>query len=122
MHRLLALIAAVGLFACQRPSKTGEDRGASLFARSCAGCHGPTGREGVRAGYRVPPRDLTDPKLYATLDDNAIKDVIRHGKGQMPAFGRALGPGDLDDLLAYLHGISKTQAGTTTSAPNNKIK
>lgn len=105
---LASALFATGLGGCQQAPKTRESRGASLFARVCAGCHGFTGRDGIRAGYRVPPRDLTDPKLYATLTDAQIKDVIRNGKGQMPPFGRALTAQDLDDLLVHLHSLPRT--------------
>jgi mono/diheme cytochrome c family protein len=98
-------VAALG--GCHRPPKSQESRGASLFARVCSGCHGLTGRDGIRSGYRIPPRDLTDPELYKTLSDDQIKGVIRNGKGQMPPFGRALTPEDLDDLLTHLHSLSK---------------
>jgi mono/diheme cytochrome c family protein len=32
-----------------------------------------------------------------------VSATILHGRNNMPALGNQLAPGDLDDLLAYLH-------------------
>jgi mono/diheme cytochrome c family protein len=109
---------------CVRPQKTAAQRGAGTFARMCAGCHGANGREGARiTAYRPPPRDLGDPKLFAILSEDQMRDVIRNGKGYMPPIGRVFSAAELDDLLAFLHTLPKpSQAAAITSAPNTKIK
>ncbi len=50
----------------------------------------------------VQPRNLTDPKVYETLDSAAIKRVIRDGKGEMPGFGQWMKDKELNELIAYL--------------------
>lgn len=51
-------------------------------------------------GLTSSPRDLTDPTLYE--DEDALRDMILRGNGQMPAFQKVLVKDDLADLLAYL--------------------
>lgn len=87
---------------CEQKPKTPLERGAGIFARSCAGCHGPTGTGIERPGLRTKPRDLTDPALQKRLTDDQIRDTIRHGKGQMPGFGQLLGKEQLDALVLYV--------------------
>jgi cytochrome c oxidase cbb3-type subunit 3/ubiquinol-cytochrome c reductase cytochrome c subunit len=43
-----------------------------LFARNCAGCHGPTGRLG-------PARPLNDPVYLAVVPAERVRDVIARG-------------------------------------------
>jgi mono/diheme cytochrome c family protein len=52
-----------------------------LFARSCSGCHGADGKLGP-----APP--LNDPLFLAIVPDDALLEVITHGRAgtPMPAF------------------------------------
>ncbi len=70
--------------------------------RSCASCHGPTGKGGARPGYKVAPADLTSPELHQRLGEAGLKRTIVEGKGQMPPFGKMLTDEQLADLLLYL--------------------
>ncbi|MBX3130917.1 MAG: cytochrome c [Polyangiaceae bacterium] len=98
----LGWLAAFSLIAgCQRSEpRTTEERGASVYMRSCSGCHGPDGRGAARMGLSSAPRDLTDPSLYE--DPDALRETILRGQGQMPAFRKVLVGQDLDDLMAFL--------------------
>lgn len=80
-----------------------------VFLRSCAGCHGPDARGGHPPGFTVAPRDLTDPSLQTRLNDEALRETIRFGKGQMPAFGAALVPEDVSDLVTYVRTLRRSR-------------
>ena len=96
--------------------------GHDLYAARCALCHGPFGKpgaalpEGVRA-----PRDLSDPHVQRSLDDQELVVLVRHGRQGMPgltpripeaagpplvAFVRLLSPGFTlyDTYCANCHG------------------
>lgn len=87
-------------------------RGADLFTRACAGCHGPGG-----AGGGI------GPKLVDTgLDAPTVAGVVAAGRGAMPA--GLLKDQEAADVSAYVAGISgaatpppATTAGTTGSPP-----
>jgi mono/diheme cytochrome c family protein len=89
--------------------KTPAERGEGVFLRSCAGCHGPDAHGTHPAGFTVAPRDLTDPELQARLDDAALRETIRFGKGRMPAFGAALVDEDVGDLVVYLRTLRRAK-------------
>jgi mono/diheme cytochrome c family protein len=125
--RIVAGLVLLVLVGCSRLEKTAEERGAGVFLRTCSGCHGADGRGSSRPGFKVPPRDLTDPSLK-DLRDAEIEAVIREGKGQMPPFGRLMRPEDLDAVVRFvrsLHGggagntagTTEAQSASTTSAP-----
>ncbi|MFN8121794.1 MAG: c-type cytochrome [Thermoleophilia bacterium] len=76
-------------------------RGADLFARTCAGCHGPGG-----AGGGIGPK-LVD----AGLDAPTVAGIVAAGRGAMPA--GLLKDQDAADVSAYVAGISGGAAPTT---------
>jgi mono/diheme cytochrome c family protein len=106
---LVAATLLVALFgaACSHREKAPVERGQGIFLRSCAGCHGPNGKGTKPVGFTTPPRDLTDPRLHERLTDEALRDTITYGKGQMPPFGAALVPEDLNDLLLYVRSLRR---------------
>jgi cytochrome c oxidase cbb3-type subunit 3/ubiquinol-cytochrome c reductase cytochrome c subunit len=94
--------------------KGGDDkRGAVVFARACAGCHGNTG-EGVEREGRIH-RKINDPAFLALISDQALHRYIITGRPPpdlgMPPYdgktGRAadfqpLTSAEIDDLVALL--------------------
>lgn len=77
--------------------------GHGVFQARCAQCH-----------YDRQSGDLHGPSLMslykkpylpsgAPANDDRVTATILHGRTMMPPMGDTLGPGELDDLLAYLH-------------------
>lgn len=73
--------------------------GKTVFAQSCARCHGYRG-EPLRSGTPA----LTPAKI-AGQGDQVLALLVRSGKGDMPAFG-ALTDQQVADLIAYLRSIT----------------
>src|SRR5208282_1663652 len=77
----------------QESSGESSTRGASLFRKSCAVCHGIQ-----------PGETKVGPSLYGVLregsghSEEAVRQVIANGKGTMPAFKEKLEPLEIDDL------------------------
>lgn len=73
------------------------------FASVCAKCHGADGKGGVPAAEGAnPPRNFCDASFQASRTDEDLKQVIRKGKGGMPAFGNLFSDAD---LLGLVHKI-----------------
>jgi cytochrome c oxidase cbb3-type subunit III len=88
-----------------------ERRGARVFARACAGCHGNAG-EGVKREGKLL-RKINDPAFLALISDQAVRRYAITGRPDfgMPAYdGKAGRPPDfhpltatdIDDLAALL--------------------
>lgn len=104
----MVLVAAGG---CHRyPAPTPLDRlnakeraGHGVFQVRCGECHYDR-QEGSLHGpslislYRKPYLPSGAP-----ANDDRVSATIVHGRNMMPSMADSLGPGDLDDLLAYLH-------------------
>jgi len=89
------------------------ERGARVFARSCAACHGREGKgDGPGAAdLDPPPRDLsarqfrfrTTPSGAAPLREDLERTIRRGLPGTaMPAFGRLFSQGEISDLTEFI--------------------
>lgn len=73
------------------------EAGQSTFQHYCVMCHSVT--QGVK---------IVGPSLYSEMrgphakSAAAVREVIVHGKGQMPALGAQLTEKDIADVLAYV--------------------
>jgi mono/diheme cytochrome c family protein len=77
--------------------------GHAVYQAHCAQCH-----------YDRRTGSLKGPSLLglfkkqslpsgAAATDERVTATILHGRNMMPAMGNQLDPGDVDDVLAYLH-------------------
>jgi mono/diheme cytochrome c family protein len=87
-----------------------EEGGKRLYESACASCHGPDGRGMPQSaiGFDIPIPDFTDCSFATPEPDGDWRTVIQHGgpaRGfdrRMPAFGDALTPSQIDDILAHV--------------------
>jgi cytochrome c oxidase cbb3-type subunit III len=112
------LLAASALF----PGRTylgltggpgGNDEGAKrVFARACAGCHGPQG-QGEKDGRSLPGGAINSQAFLALISDQALRRLIITGRPDlgMPAYDgkdgrppefRPLTSAEIDELVALL--------------------
>jgi mono/diheme cytochrome c family protein len=81
-------------------------RGAEVWAKSCAACHGPAGRgDGPRAALlQPPPPDLISGPSRSFYSDRGQVMVIAEGAPgtAMPPFGRSLLEADLRAVYAHI--------------------
>jgi len=88
--------AAQELASYQRGSKGpagNAARGKSLYADSCASCHGPDARGAIG------PELVAVPVLWRWTDFNG---VVEHGRGRMPGFDKIVTTEQTADILAWL--------------------
>lgn len=84
-----------------------ERSAASLFAGSCASCHGKDGRSKTFKAKFNHARDLTDPQWQASVSDERIVNSITNGRGKMPRFGKKMSEAEIDSLLSFVRGLKK---------------
>jgi cytochrome c oxidase cbb3-type subunit 3/ubiquinol-cytochrome c reductase cytochrome c subunit len=87
-----------------RPPVGGDaTRGADLFARECATCHGARGVEGPFVG-------IGGFDLLRAASDGFLRKAIRDGRPgtAMPSFAGRLGDAGIDDILVLLRSWQKS--------------
>lgn len=117
-RRGLLLVAALGVVAVNvivvaaflpdpAPPPNASPRERLYFLR-CVTCHGVRGTGSWRATLLLMrPGNLADSKRMATLPDQYLFDLIKHGgstvgKPGMPSFGFHLSDAEISELVAYL--------------------
>ncbi len=79
------------------PVAGNADKGRGPYAELCAECHG-------RAGQGVTAVSLNNREYLAAVLDRQIRRAISRGRRgtPMPAYGKTLSPGDIDNLVALV--------------------
>jgi len=94
-------------------------RGASLYAKHCAACHGAQGEGGHGTGVTFSrPRNapilapaLNNPGFLAAASDGLIKNTLMHGREGTPMrsfLKQGLRERDINDVVAYLRNFEST--------------
>jgi cytochrome c5 len=107
-----------------RPSAEALAKAKKVYTQDCALCHGDNGSGQSDIGKSVGvTSDWTKQATLAGKTNDALFDMIRKGKGNMPpeAAGRA-DDATVHALIAYMRSFSKgdTTASDTTTAPAAK--
>jgi len=116
----LSLVLVVGAAALTHgdaasPPVRDADAGRALYARTCALCHGESGRgDGPSAtGFATKPSDLTDGRLMNPLPDAFLINVIVNGgpaeglSPGMPPFRGHLSEEQARQLVTYLRTLAQ---------------
>lgn len=93
---LAAGLALVGVSAAAQDTKFSPERiekGAALFARNCATCHGAHMRD---------PQWAIDLKTFPHDAHSRFVDSVTYGKRNMPSWEAALSPDDIEALWSYV--------------------
>jgi len=89
--------------------------GAEIYQQACAACHGTNGKGAPRAqvGFDLPLPDFTDCNFYVREANSDWLAIIHQGgpaRGfdrMMPAFGEALTPEQIDQVVSHLRSFCK---------------
>ena len=74
------------------PAAANLDKGKEIYTTTCVVCHGESGKGGSHGGAPLTP----------ALTRESIANVVSRGRNDMPPFGSALTPQQLNDLAAYV--------------------
>ena len=78
-----------------------------LYAQRCMGCHGQSGEGDGPVAASLPVRV---PDFRETVEKKSIPQIrraIAEGRGIMPAFGPALSPAEITDMVQMVRFLSR---------------
>lgn len=78
----------------------------SLFKSKCATCHGADGSGNTTMGKQLNVRDLRSTEIQKQTNVQ-LAGIIKNGKGKMPAFGKSLNDGQINQLVAFIRTLRK---------------
>jgi cytochrome c6 len=90
---------------CATPAAAwAADNGAKVYQSRCAMCHGSDGKANTPAGksFQTPGFDSAAVMKQSDAD---LAEIIRKGKGKMPAYGSQLTADQIQSLIAHIHAL-----------------
>ena len=86
----------------------GGDEGAKIYAEKCSVCHGPNGKGDGPGGAALnpKPRDHTNGAYMNARTDDQLLEVIRNGKGNMPAWKSVLTDEQIHAVLKHVRSLA----------------
>jgi mono/diheme cytochrome c family protein len=96
-------VAVLALVVACRPAVDTTDA-PTIFAASCAPCHGPRGAPDAALIARIGVRDLTAADLRARMTPELVEQQVRNGSANrmMPAFDGVLRPDQIKSVAAWV--------------------
>lgn len=81
-----------------------QSAGRKIYDSNCSRCHEPYSTRGKKG----PGLKGIFKHQYLSLsglpaNDDRVTDIIRNGRNEMPGYAQKLTPGEIQELLAYLH-------------------
>jgi mono/diheme cytochrome c family protein len=80
------------------------ERAKIVYANNCARCHGADGRGQTAMGRAFAAPNLADAGWWRQTrpTDKRLTASLRHGRGQMPAFGQQLSKSEIAALVRFV--------------------
>ena len=69
-------------------------------------CHGEDGSGNTPSGKALKAKDLRSEETQKKSDAD-LTEVITKGRNKMPAFGQKLKPEQIQQVVGYIHHLSK---------------
>ena len=92
-------------------------RGEVLYLRACVPCHGATGAgDGPVGAFGLPVVSLLTPQAIGYLD-GYIYNMIRYGRGAMPAYAHQIPHFDRWSIVNYVRQLQSAVAPPPAPAP-----
>ena len=94
-----------------KPTAESQAKAKKIYGYDCALCHGDNGngKTDLAKDMQLTLTDWTDPKTLEGKSDGELFDIIKNGKGKMPAEDASRAkPDEIWNLVIYVRKLGKT--------------
>jgi mono/diheme cytochrome c family protein len=106
--KVFLLTVALGLAAAASLSAQQPATPATLYAKTCASCHGATGTPSAAMKTSMGVPDFAVAGTLASASDSVLRAAVANGKGRMmPSYKTRLTPEQIGTLVSYIRTLSK---------------
>ena len=88
------------------PAKAKPSPLRQLYVGKCSACHGRDGSATGIVGRTLKIRSFGSPEVQGQSDDQ-LAEIIRVGRGKMPAYEKKLSSGQISDLVTYIRELGR---------------
>ncbi len=101
-----------------KPTPQSQARAKEMYGFDCMICHGANGdgKTDVATAMKLTLADFSDPATLASKSDGELFDVIKDGKGKMPAEGARAKTDEIWNLVLYIRALPK-EKGAADAKP-----
>ena len=117
---LVILLTSLALAAQPTKRPKDFDRGGQLYKQNCWMCHGRLGKGNGPAAAALQTDSPALAKRIEPANQNAMVQIILHGRGDMPAFGSTFGEEDAKRILAWLENPKPVKSPKSKSKKDKK--
>lgn len=93
-----------------KPTADSQAKAKKVYGYDCEMCHNANGdgKSDLAKDMSLTLTDLSDPKTLGEKSDGELFDIIKNGKGKMPAEdGARAKPDDIWNLVIYVRSLAK---------------
>lgn len=101
-------VSVVSFYQASQSSKIKEAK--KVFKQNCVKCHGTDGTGNTTQGKTIGASNLTDPEWQERVEDKRLINIIKHGRGEMPAFTEKLTDDQIDSLMLFVRSLKKSRS------------
>jgi mono/diheme cytochrome c family protein len=102
----------------QSTTPTLAQQASETFQARCSTCHAEHG-EGSEAGASLNVPDLRSAVVQKT-DDSQLRQIIKRGRGNMPAFGRDFSDQEIDRILQLIRTFTSATSQEAQSRSSSR--
>lgn len=108
MKKVMVLAAVLALASASALRAQQPADAASLYAKTCASCHGAAGTPNASMARSMAIPDFAAAATFASVSDSVLKSAVSVGKGRMmPSYKTRLTPVQIASLVTYIRTFSK---------------
>ncbi len=101
------LFVAAAMMLSLAPTVAMADDAQAVWDKQCAKCHGKAGAGDTKMGEKMGVKNYTSAEVQKQFTDEQLAQLIKDGKGKMPAYGKKLTDDQIKEQVKLIRSFAK---------------